>query len=70
MLNNKHILLGTPLGSDSKESACTAGNLGSLGWENPCGKGMVLTPVFLPVEFHGYSLRAAVHWFERVDMTE
>ena len=34
-------LLGFPGGSDSKESACNAGDLGSiLGWEEPLEKGM------------------------------
>ena len=32
---------GFPGGSDSKESACNAGDLGPiLGWEDPLGKGM------------------------------
>ena len=34
------IFLGFPGGSDSKESACNAGDLGSiLGWEDPPGEG-------------------------------
>ena len=33
--------LGYPGSSDGKESACSAGDLGSiLGWEDPLGKGM------------------------------
>ena len=42
-----------PGGSDSKESACDAGDPGSIpGWEDPLEKGMAL-PIFLPREFHG-----------------
>ena len=42
-----------PGGSDSKESACDAGDPGSIpGWEDPLEKGMAF-PVFLPREFHG-----------------
>ena len=26
----------------------------SLGWEDPLGKGVATTPVFLPVESHGH----------------
>ena len=34
---------GFPGGSDSKESACNAGDLGrSLGWEDPRKKGMAI----------------------------
>ena len=34
--------MGFPGGSDGKESACNAGDLGSiLGWEDPMGKRMV-----------------------------
>ena len=32
--------LGFPGGSDSKESACSAGDQGSLSWEDPLEKGM------------------------------
>ena len=32
--------LGFPGGSDGKESACSAGVLGSLGWEDPLEEGM------------------------------
>ena len=44
-----------PSGSDSKESACNAGDLGSIpGLEGSPGKGTgILTPVFLPGESHG-----------------
>ena len=41
-------------GSDGKESAYSAGDLGSIpGWEDPLEKEMQPTPVFLPGEFHG-----------------
>ena len=37
-----HRSLGFPDGSDGKESAYNAGDLGSIpGWEDPLGKGMV-----------------------------
>ena len=40
--------------SDGKESACNAGDLGSIpGWEDPLEKGKAPTPVFRPGEFHG-----------------
>ena len=38
---------GFPHGSDSKESACSVGD---LGWEDPLEKGMATPPVFLPGE--------------------
>ena len=43
-----------PAGSDSKESACNAGDLGSVpGLGRSPGEGNCLpTPVFLPGEFH------------------
>ena len=47
--------LGFPGGSDSKESACSAGDLGSIpGSERSTGEGNgnPHTPVFLPREFH------------------
>ena len=57
--NNKHVLpsnLGFPSGSDSKESDCSAGDLGSIpGLERSPGEGMaewLPTPIFLPGEFH------------------
>ena len=35
------VFLGFPGGSDGKESACNAGDLGSvLGWEHPLEEGM------------------------------
>ena len=52
-------LLGLPRSSDGKESACNAGDLGSIPgserspwrreWHFP-------TPVFLPREFHGQTM--------------
>ena len=44
-----------PGGSDGKESACSAGNLGMMpGWgRSPGGRAWLPTPVFLPGEFHG-----------------
>ena len=46
--------MGFPGGSDGKESACDAGDLGSNPWlgRSP-GEGWQPTPVFLPGEFHG-----------------
>ena len=42
---------GFPGSSDSKESACNVGDLGSiLGWEDSLEEGMATTPVFLPGE--------------------
>ena len=44
--------LGFPGVSDSKESACNAGDLSSIpGCEDPLETGMVTPPVFLPGEF-------------------
>ena len=46
--------LGLPGGSDGKESACNAEDLGSiLGWEDPLLKGMATHFTFLPGEAHG-----------------
>ena len=64
-----------PGGSDSKESACNAGDPGSLsglGTPSPGEGNGKLTPVFLPGEFHGqrslvgYSPRG----YKESDMTE
>ena len=45
-------MLGFPGGLDGKESACNAGDLGSiLGLEDPLEEGMAPTPIFLPREF-------------------
>ena len=52
-----HLLLGVPGGSDGKESAPGAGDLGSiLGWEDILEKKWLPTPVFLPGEFHGLKI--------------
>ena len=48
--------MGFPYGSAGKESACNAGDLGSipgLGRSPGEGKGWPPTPVFWPGEFHG-----------------
>ena len=46
--------LGFPGGSDGKESACHAGDPGSIpGSEDPLEKGKLPIPVFLPGESHG-----------------
>ena len=53
-LEPTQVFLGFPSGSDGKESACKAGDLGSiLGWEDPLEKEMATPPVFLPGESHG-----------------
>ena len=60
---------GFPSGSGGKESACSAGDLGSIPCqEEPLEKGMTpysltgTAPVFLPGEFQGQrSQRAIVH---------
>ena len=49
-----YLVDGFPGGSDSKESACNAGDLGwSLGQEDPLEKEMATTPLFLPGESRG-----------------
>ena len=48
--------VGFPGGSEGKESACNAGDLGSipgLGRSPGEGNSNPTTPVFLPGEFHG-----------------
>ena len=50
------VFLGFPGGSAGKESACNAGDLGSvpgLGRSLGEGNGWLPTPVFWPEEFHG-----------------
>ena len=43
--------MGFPGGSDGKESACSAGDLGLiLGWEDPLRESTQPTPVVLPGE--------------------
>ena len=54
--------LGLPVGSDSKESACNAGDQGSIqGQEDPLEKGMQPIPEFLPGEFHGQREPGGLH---------
>ena len=52
------IIWGFPGGSDGKESACNAGDLGSIPGlgRSPGKKEWQPTPVFLPGELHGQSL--------------
>ena len=59
---------GFPGGSDSKESACKAGDMDSIPGE---GNGLP-TPVFLPEEFHGQRSLGGYSPFGRKesDMTE
>ena len=55
--------MGSPGGSDSKESACNAGNLGSI---PGLGRSAGPTPVFLPGEFHGQrSLAGYSPWHDK-----
>ena len=64
---------GFPGGSDGKESACNAGNPGSiLGQEDPLEKEMTTHPVFLPGEFHGQrsTFRYSPWGGKESDMTE
>ena len=43
--------MGFPGGSEGKELACNAGDLGStLGWEDPLEKGMITDPSVLAWE--------------------
>ena len=54
-MNNKprpNYMMGFPSGSESKESACNAGDLGSVG-KIPWRREWLPTPVFLPGESHG-----------------
>ena len=65
--------MGFPGGSDSKESACNAGDqVQSLGLEALLEKGIQPTPVFLPGEFHGQrSLASYSPWgCKESDVTE
>ena len=56
---DKLILMGFSGGSDSKDSACNAGDPSSiLGQEDPLEKGMGTTPVFLPGEYYGQRILA------------
>ena len=71
-VNSKY--LGFPGGLDGKESACNAGDLGSISWlgDHP-EKGIRLpTPVFLPGKSHGQrSLVGYSPWVcKELDTTE
>ena len=61
------ILMGSPDGSDGKESACNAKNPGSIpGWGRvPWRREWQPTPVFFPGEFHG--LKGLIMFFGRTD---
>ena len=64
---------GAPGGSASKQSACNAGDLGSMpGWEDPLEKGVTNPPVFSPGKSHGQRRLADYSpWGRREsDMTE
>ena len=67
-------LLGFPHSSDSRESACNAGDPGSLPWVGkiPWRREWEPTPVFLPEESHGLkSLTGYSPWgHKESDMTE
>ena len=60
--------MGFPSGSDSKESACSAGDPGSVPWRRE----WLPTPVFLPEESHGQrSLAGYSLWdLREPDVTE
>ena len=67
------ILLGFPCGSAGKESACNAGDLGSIpSLGRSLERGMAPTAVFLPGEFHGqWSLVGYSPWgCKELDTTE
>ena len=60
--------MGFPSGSDSQESACSAGDPGSVPWRRE----WLPTPVFLPEESHGQrSLAGYSPWdLRESDVTE
>ena len=51
-----HVVLDFPSGSDCKESACSAGDLGPIPGSGrfPWRREWPATPLFLPGEFHGH----------------
>ena len=63
-----------PGGSDSKESACSVGDPGSIPWVRkiPWRRKWLSTPVFFPGKFHGQrSLVGSSPWCcKQLDMTE
>ena len=68
-LTEYHISTGQsfPHSSVGKESACNAGDLGSIpGQEDPLEKEMATTPLFLPGEFHRGAWQATAHGVARV----
>ena len=67
-------ILGFPGGSDGKESACNAGDMGFIPGSGRCpGEGeWQPSPIFLPGEFHGQrNLAGYSPWgCKESDMTE
>ena len=71
------LILGSPGSSDSKESACNAGDPGLItgsGRSPEKGNGLPI-PIFLPIEFHGPEKpgRPTVHgiaksWTQLIDL--
>ena len=66
--------MGFPAGSDSKESACSTGDPGSIpeSGRSPGRRKWLSTPIFLPGESHGQrSLVGYSPWgHKELDMTE
>ena len=66
--------LSFPGGSDSKESACSAGDLGSLtlGWEDPLEEGMATYSSILAwrIPMDRGAWQAAVHSVTKLDTAE
>ena len=61
--------MGFPGGSDSKESACNAGDLGSIpGLGRSPEKEMATHPVFLPGESHGQRRLAGYSIWSRKEL--
>ena len=59
--------MGFPSGSAGEESACSAGDLGSISGKIPWRRTWLPTPVFLPGEFHRQrSLAGYNPWSQRV----
>ena len=57
--------------SDGKESACNAGDPGSIfGLQRPPGKKWLPTPVFLPGEFHGQRSLSGLQSVESKSQTQ
>ena len=63
------VFLGFPCGSAGKESACNAGDLGSIpGLVQSLEKGRLPTPVFWPGEFHGLYSRKELDTTEQLSL--